>query len=160
MTHKIKVNNVEIELTPELIREIKALPDEPEFEYPVIMKDVEDGEIARFDSKYERTTLWTGAIWIKAGHITKRSAFPATHKAWQPVPYNKERWLWHGQPVEHWNDHCTHARERGFYNAKNDSVFDFLGGELEETTHDNIVAIPPEEYKDWMFEAYKTLEGI
>ena len=157
MTHKIKVNNVEIELTAEMIKEIKALPDEPEFEYQLFMKNIIDKVIVKFSSLQEFEVVWStfGDIGRKSIHIYKHT----DTSVWQPVPYDKERCLWHGQPVEVWNDIDTNGRIQVFYDAKSNRPFTTNG---KKTTYkwDNIVAIPPEEYKPWMFEAYKTLEGI
>ena len=159
MTHKIKVNNVEIELTAEQIKEIKALPDEPEFEYPLFMKGKGSGQIVRFDNLTDRTTVWQGDSIREVGY---RSKYPLPHTRsdiWQPVPYDKERGLWHGQPVEVWDNGDTHGRFIKFYDAILKRTFTF-DGVKRGNTYDNIKAIPPEECKPWMHEAYKTLEGI
>jgi hypothetical protein len=159
MTHKIKVNNVEIELTEEMIKEIKALPDEPEFEYPLFMKSDVTGRIVRFDGLQERTTVWD---WICSEGVGKQvhTSIPHTNTTtWEPVPYDKERGLWHGQPVMAWNYDDTHERRVRFYDAINKRTFRF-DGNMKGYTYSNIEAIPSEEYKPWMFEAYKTLEGI
>ena len=135
----------------------KLVTQQDEFEYPLFMKDY-DGEIARFDNLTARTTVWPGDSHLDVGFTDTESA-PHTDSVWQPVPYDKERNLWHGQPVEVWNDIETHKRERRFYDVINKKTFRY-DGETHGTFFKNIEAIPPEEYKTWMYEAYKTLEGI
>ena len=160
MTHKIKVNNVEIELTAEMIKEIKALPDEPEFEYPLFMKSKNNGQIVKFTSLYEGVVVWRGDFvgCDAVGYVSNLWTAHTDTTTWEPVPYDKDRCLWHGQPVEVWDAVATHERHRRFYDAINKSVFTFKGKTNSPYVWDNIEAIPPEEYKPWMYEAYKTLE--
>ena len=159
MTHKIKVSGVEIELTAEQIKEIKALPGEPEFEYPLFMESKNNGRIVRFDGLTDRTTVWKGDSTCEVGVHTSSSTQHTDTDVWKPVPYDKERGLWHGQPIEVWDAGDTHGRSMKFYDAINKRTFTFCG-ETCGSRYENIEAIPPEEYKPWMFEAYKTLEGI
>lgn len=79
---------------------------------------------------------------------------------WKDVPYDKERGLWHGQPVEFWDCYMTHRRYRGFYDAIRKTVFDYEGMLRKSDEWDNMKAIPSDEYKPWMMEGYTTLEGI
>ena len=161
MTYKIKVNNVEIELTAEQIKEIKALPDESEFEYPLFMKHKVNGQIIMFTSINEGCVVWKRDQEFSStiGYVSDGWIPHTNTDTWQPVPYDKERGIWHGQPVEVWDSMCTHERRIRFYNAITLSPFSIHGRSLLYTW-DNIEAIPPEHYEPWMFEAYKTLEGI
>ena len=133
--------------------------DEPEFEYPLIMKSKFNGEVARFDGLQDRTTIWTGEGICEIGYHTVNSVPHADPGTWRPVPYDKERNLWHGQPVEVYDNDDTHRRVRLFYDAISKTTFNY-NGEIYASDWYNIEAIPPEEYKQWMYEAYKTLEGI
>ena len=162
MTHKIKVNNVEIELTAEQIKEIKALPDEPEVEYPLFMKHKVNGQIIMFTSINEGCVVWKRDQEFSStiGYVSDGWIPHTDTDTWQPVPYDKERGLWHGQPVEVWRDDTPHSRTTRFYAAMNNRPFSHFRRVLQQERWDHIEHIPPEEYKPWMYEAYKTLEGI
>ena len=163
MIHKIKVNNVEIELTAEMIKDIKALPDEPEFEYPLFMKSKSNGQIVKFTSIQKGEVVWKGRTvgCSNVGHVFGGWAEHTDTETWQPVPYDKERGLWHGQPVKVWNNSNTHGRNNCFYDAINKNVFSYDGTcSIEYDNYDNIEPVKPEHYEQWMLEAYKTLEGI
>lgn len=78
---------------------------------------------------------------------------------WEPVPYDKERDLWHGQPVYCWDDDETHSKTVRFYNAPQKSVFSYDGDNVGITL-DNYEAVPIKHYEPWIFNAYQTLRGI
>ena len=163
MTHKIKVNNVEIELTAEMIKEIKALPDEPEFEYPLFMKGKNSGQIVKFTSICVGEVVWKGGFKVcdDVGHVSNSWRAHTNTTAWQQVPYDKERGLWHGQPVQVWANGITHGRVICFYDSISKNPFSSNGKKSGcEWDEYSIEAIPPEHYQPWMYEAYKTLEGI
>ena len=137
------------------------LMNEPEFEYPLLMKSKETGQIARFDGLEDRTTVWPSLKYLEyevGDHSTHSIAHTVTD-VWQPVPYDKERGLWHGQPVMVWDDADTHERRLRFYDAVNECAFDFEG-ESDGYPWNNIEPVKPEHYEPWMYKAYETLEGI
>ena len=141
MTHKIKVIGVEIELTAEMIKEINALPDESEFEYPLFKRNKADKNTVMFTSFYNYEVVWSycgnkAEIGRKGTHIYAHTQTDV----WQPVPYDKERGLWHGQPSAGWDDEDTHFKAYGFYDAINKCMFSIYGT-LEGTECDNIEAI-------------------
>lgn len=74
-------------------------------------------------------------------------------------PCDSKRGLYHGQPVECRDHTYSHWSVLRFYDAINKCVFT-TDGELNGSDYAHIEAIPMERIPPWMYEAYKTLEGI
>ena len=125
----------------------------------IVKKNLATGNIFKFSSLTEAEKLWDCTNCLNFGFLCTNLP-PHTDKSdWENVPYNKERGLWHGQPVELWDNSMSHMRYVGFYNAVDDEVFNSCGS-LSGHRWENIKALPSDRYDDWIFKAYETLEGI
>ena len=147
------------EVATELANVIFKLRDEPEFEYPIFKKSIYYGSIVKFSSLLTREIIVQGYSRYEVGTLVTNSNAHTNGEVWIDVPYNKERGLYHGQPVECMDHTYTHSRALRFYDAINKCVFT-TDGELNGSYYTHIEAIPSEHIPDWMYEAYKTLEGI
>jgi len=149
---------VEAVICPESYEEHEQEEEHKKFIYPIFKKSKVTNVIVKFIGPNEATVLFdpnnqhnndSGYDWVE--HTDTDS--------WEDVPYDKERGFWHGQPVWFWGNNDTHVRQVRFYNVKNQATFSYTG-----YTHGvgfgNYEAVKPEHYEDWMYEAYKTLEGI
>lgn len=159
LAKKIWENNEEVatELANAIIGMRDGIYYKPEFEYPIFKKNKQNGSIVKFISLETREIIAHGDSISEAGLPT---SIPHTNKNyWLDVPYDRERELYHGQPVYTWDKHDTHCRALKFYDALNGSIFT-CSGCFNGSFYDNVEAISPEDIPDWMHEAYLTLEGI
>lgn len=129
---------------------------EPKFTYPLFKRWKIDGEIVKFKSLQSGTTMWQGDGCNGIGYESKTFT-SHTDDRWGDVPYDAERDLWHGQFVMCWDDKGMYHRTSTFYDAINKCGFAY-NGTLNGFTYDNYEAIKPENYTEWMIEAYKTLD--
>lgn len=120
MKKKVKLNNVEVELTKEQLEDALKEFNEPEYDYPICCKNKRNGTIVLFTGE----TIDTGTclredeeIFIKEGE-TSDGLIPHTdEETWEQIPYDKELGLYHKQPVYAWDKYHTHVTVFGFYNA-------------------------------------------
>lgn len=137
----------------ELQRQIDGLKNETE--YPVFCYSKEYSDIVKFDG------LTIGRV-VKQGYNqlgTIHGKFMPHNdlKQWKPLPYNKERGLYHTQLV--WCcDDSTHEKTLSFFDAINNCVFSYKG-KLKGAMWNNY-EIYQGEWPEWAIEAHKTLEGL
>jgi len=79
-----------------------------------------------------------------------------TDNYWEDVLYNPERKLYDKQPVICWDDNMEAIKIIGFYDVKNDNVFDFEGCR-DGVEYDNYTPYPHPDDK-FIIEMYKKLE--
>lgn len=138
----------------ELQRQIDEIKNETE--YPVFCYSKESNHIVRFDC-------------LKSGEVVKQGCWEFGNKSkswvehidkhhWKPLPYNKERGLYHTQLVWCWDDDIKGYRNLCFYNAVNDTSFNYKC-ELDGIKWDNYEPYQGE-WPQWAIEAHKTLEGL
>lgn len=133
----------------ELGEEIKKLKNNDEF--PVYRQHKNTGVIVKF-------TAPSKGIVIRGDSSKKKISYEydwVSHKDkfhWKEpdVLIDKERDLYHGQPVEFWDDNNNITRRRGLYNVETKRTFD------SAFRFDNYKAIV--DIEEWMIEAQKTLE--
>ena len=153
MNLKDKIAKMEIELA-----ELKAECSKQEVEYPLFMRNKENGKIVKFTSLSEGTVVWKGSVPYSEIEYYSESWFNHTDTdVWEEVAYDEDRDLWDGQPIWCWDDECTHSRDLSFYDAVNKCVYAYDGRRVG-FVHDNYKAINSDHYESWMVEAYKTLE--
>jgi len=156
---EIKLQDTTITLTDEQVKEIADFYNAPKFEYPLFKKSKYTNAIVKF------TDLRTGIVVFKGtdvysheiGHTLKTFIPHTDVNTWEDVPYDKERNLFHTQPIYYWDDYHTHSRLIGFYNAIQECGFS-CKGKLKGLGYSQYEAILPEHYTDWIIEAHKTLE--
>ena len=132
--------------------------DEPEFKYPIFKKSKITGLVVRFTGLKEGDVVISDTKWLAGEHHDNFTPHTDTD-VWKDVPYDKEKKLYHGQPVYVWDNSNTHQKSIAFYDALNICTFN-PDGKCDGEMWDNYVAIPTEHIPAWMYEAYETLEGI
>lgn len=124
-------------------------------EYPQFRVD-ENGYIL----KWEEESLYEVMLSSYVKDISKKFCRSIWNDL-KPIPYNKERGLYHKQPVWFRLYDCENTvdiYEIGYYNAQNDSIIYSING---ATCHyDEIKPITPEQLKTipFVFEMYKQLK--
>lgn len=140
----------------ELQRQIDELKNETEYPVFCYLFDSDKPIIVRFDG-------------LKSGEVIKQGSLEFGHKAddwnpctnkniWEPLSYNKERGLYHTQLVWVWDKSIKGHRVLCFYNAVNDSTFNYKC-ELNGVKWNNYEPYQGE-WPQWAIEAHKTLEGL
>lgn len=139
----------------ELQRQIDGLKNETE--YPVFCLSINNTNlfIVKFDGLTSGEVVKQGANEI--GFKIDNFIAYTSKEDWKPLPYNKERGLYHTQLVWCW-DYSTHSRRLGFYDAINDRSFD-VNGRFHGSTWKNYEPFQGE-WPQWAIEAHKTLEGL
>lgn len=138
----------------ELQRQIDGLKNENE--YPVFCYAKEGTHIVRFDGLKSGEVVKQGILFF--GYKSNFFCEHTDSKHFKPLPYNKERGLYHTQLVWCWLDVDTHERYLRFYDAINDRFFSF-SGKQKGCTLENIEPYQGE-WPQWAIEAHKTLEGL
>lgn len=123
----------------------------PKEEYP-IFKINEDGEIFKITTVYNRATCKLGI------DLDKTLEYDEV-KNLKTIPYNKERGLYHKQPVWCWDNEDVAKKIIKFYDCKNGCTFSY-DGQLEGECFENIEPVTQEQLKTMPFiwEMYKQLK--
>ena len=154
MNLKDKIAKMEQELA-----ELKAKCNEQEVEYPLFRKSkYSGGIIVKFTGPNKDTVVWKSIGIHTIGSTTNSWACHTDTDHWEEVAYDKDRDLWDGQPVLCWDDADTHMRILRFYDAVNKCVYVYDGERDYDYNYDNIKAVNPDHYEDWMIKAHRTLE--
>jgi len=103
----------------------------------------------------KQTSTYDGVV-IYSSNGSSGNVSSSNFEMYKEIPFDKERNLWHGQPVIVWNNSWSHIRNIGFYNAVNKRVFNYDGG-IFVPSYDNIKPLNTSNYEDWMLE---TIKGI
>jgi len=168
---QVLVSNTNVQYTKRLLVGI-LLTNDP---YSYICRDSSERKMTLIGWKYCKPIIEYPKYWLttskntiikqteaRKGEIVYSSEgysgeFPCTNfEIYKELPYDKEKGLWHGQPIIGWDNDWTHIRQIMFYNTLNKCPFDFEGKSYN-LNFDNIEAINPNKYDDWML---KTIKGI
>jgi len=154
MNLKDKIAKFEIELA-----ELKAECSKQAVEYPLFMRSREAGIIVKFTGLKKGTVAWKGNNSdYNIGYTSNGWIEYTDTDTWEEVAYDKDRDLWDGQPVWCWYDvYYSHTREARFYDVVNKGVYT-RKGQRNGFHFDNIEAVNPDHYEDWMIEAHSSLE--
>jgi len=76
----------------------------------------------------------------------------------QEVLFNKDKGLWHGQPIICWDNTWTHRRVISFYNAIDNRPFHY-DGSLVSMSFDNMIALDSSKYENWMIKVIKEIHN-
>ncbi len=139
-------------ITPSMVEAI-ICTEQFEFTYPLFKQNSRTESIIKF------TSLTEGVTVMSHGHkrigTTLTEIAPHTDAKWIDLPYNIYIDLYHGQPIECWDNTNSHARTIGFYDAKYKCSFDIYG-DLNGPRYDNYKAI--DNLPKWMQKAFYTLK--
>ena len=137
------------------IDELQRQIDELKNEHPVFCYSKEGTHIVRFDGLKSGEVVKQGVLFF--GYKSNFFCEHTDSKHFKPLPYNKDRGLYHTQLVWCWDD-FTHSRLLCFYDAINDKNFDINGRRLGSSWK-NYEPFQGE-WPQWAIEAHKTLEGL
>lgn len=151
MKKKVKLNNVEVELTKEQLEDALKEFDEPEYDYPICCKGRRSGVVVLFTGE-GRTT---GTCLDAGGDRTSQKGESCTgwiphtdEDVWEEIPYDRERGLYHKQPVYTWDDDNYYSALYGFYNAVHRRLFAVNGKPLG-AIYENYSSEIPEHMKEF-----------
>ena len=125
----------------------------PEVSYPYFKKHINTGNVYRLSSEDGMPVQIMGD---DIGYILHHKNFNV--EDWVDIPYDKERNLWHGQPIMAYKDNWTHTRDFSFYSVTEECCFGVIG--QGKGPYYDLYEPLPLPYPEWLIEAYKTLEGI
>lgn len=135
----------------ELGKEIEKLKNNDKF--PVYKQYIETGLIVKFTGTFCGIVI-RGSLSKKIGYESDSWINYKDRSLWKEpdVLIDKEKDLYHGQPVEYWDNDKKFTRNIGFYNVRTEGVF------VDDTfyTYDNYKALV--DIPEWMIEAQKTLK--
>ena len=146
MKKTIRICGVDISLTVEQLKEAIKEFDEPEFDYPICCKRKDNGEIVLFTGKTEGSALKSNHR--EFGYFSNDWFSHTNTDVWEEIPYDKERGLYHKQPVFCWDSNGFYGTDFRFYDAINKCSFSYMGNS-DGLEYENYSLEIPEHMKEF-----------
>lgn len=124
-------------------------------QYPIFKRN-EDGEVFEIISNGTFECVFGSKT--KMAKSWSQNEFPKTVNDFETIPYDKERGLYHLQPVLCWGNNWTCGKNIRFYSVINGKSID-PNNIKSAGTYDNIEPITPEQLKTmpFIFDMYKKI---
>ena len=156
-----RINNVrkQLELLEAELNELsEQSKQQPEFEYPIYMRLIEDKSVVEFTDLNEGTIVVRGTSMFSRpiGYFSSEYADHTDTETWQPIAFDEERGIADKQLCECWDNNYPHFRALRFYDTLNKCTFS-ANSIRNGMKYDNYRPIPYADCPDWAIEAENTL---